>query len=646
MEDRSFVFTKDRIEHAIKVWENAAFTLMDIRHALIKPGDLYQYHTSYFVLLFICGKEGKVGIDETIYQVERFSLFHLSKGVNLTIACKEDWLEYYIVLYKTKDPGFYRKEYLHLMEQENPFQQKFGFLPENPIYFLEQLKRMYEKWIDTSTINRLFAKTTFYQLIYEMYLELYEGKGRGLCLDMVETVKRHIEEHYKEEISIQVLADSVHISTSQLSRLFKAQEMKSPKEYLTDKRLNASKMYLTGSNATIREIALYCGFSDEFCFTKTFKRYNKITPGDFRKITTSQLHDFTIGNPSFLPYNKESSVSLNELKEGGNSMIFKNMKNKALLATAISSLMLLAACQTDVTDTSKEAVAESSKDETTQSAAKANEEESRVIHMEYGDVEIPANPQRVVVAFFQGDLLALGIKPVGTSFNDDAIFANELSDVTIVDAFELNPEAIMELEPDLIIWNNQDDYEELSKIAPTIAMNFYSGLTYKERLNFFGEVFGLEDEAEQLIKDFEGKVAEAKETLTQNGLIDKNVILLENKQQGVLRAFGDNYGRGGEIIYQYLGFSAPERIQTEIIDKEDVYFIDIGYEMLNQYIGDYIFSNEEIDTLATDSMWTSLPAVKEGRLIKVSSGMFWFSDITSMNAQVDFIMESLLKTVK
>ncbi len=329
--------------------------------------------------------------------------------------------------------------------------------------------------------------------------------------------------------------------------------------------------------------------------------------------------------------------------------MFKNINKKVLLATTIFSMLLLGACQSNTTEALKEAGTTTLNEENLQNGTDATKEETkdtRVIQMEYGDVEVPVNAKRVVVAFFQGDLLALGIKPVGTSFNDDAVFAKDLEDVTVVDAFELNPEAIMALEPDLIIWNNPDDYEELSKIAPTIAMNFYSGITYEERLRFFGEIFGLEEKAEQLINDFAVKVNKAKYTLSANGLIDKNVILLENQQQGILRAFGDNYGRGGEIIYQYLGLTAPDRIQTEVIDKEDTSFIDIGYEMLNQYVGDYIFSNEDITELNEDSMWTSLSAVKEGRLIIASSGMFWFSDITSMNAQLDFIVESLLDTVK
>lgn len=316
-------------------------------------------------------------------------------------------------------------------------------------------------------------------------------------------------------------------------------------------------------------------------------------------------------------------------------------KRKSILAAAALSAILLTACGA----ANKGAATEAGLKVTQQAEETTAGKDTRVIKMEYGDVEIPANPKRVVVAFFQGDLLALGIHPVGTSFNDDAVFEQELGDVTVVDAFELNPEAIMELDPDLIIWNNTDDYESLSKIAPTLARNYYD-MEVKDRLAFFGEVFGVPEKAEKIMSDFEKKAEESKKQLSEKGLADKNVILLENQTKGILRVFGDDYGRGGEIIYQYLGLKAPERIQKEVMDQEGVNFIDISYETLKDYVGDYIFSDERIADLKGVEVWESLPAVKEGRLVQNSSGMFWFSDITSMNAQMDFIMDSLLKTVE
>ena len=91
---------------------------------------------------------------------------------------------------------------------------------------------------------------------------------------------------------------------------------------------------------------------------------------------------------------------------------------KSILAVAALTAILLTACGA----ANKGAAPEAGSKVTEQAAGETKEEakaskDTRVIKMEYGDVEIPANPKRVVVAFFQGDLLALGIHPVGTSLS-------------------------------------------------------------------------------------------------------------------------------------------------------------------------------------------------------------------------------------
>ena len=317
------------------------------------------------------------------------------------------------------------------------------------------------------------------------------------------------------------------------------------------------------------------------------------------------------------------------------------MKRLFVSITAVTMIFGLTACgsKTNSDVSNKQAKVSETTDKESESLRETQAEQT--IATLKGDVTIPAQPKRIVVAFFQGDFLALGIKPVGTTFNDDAVFEEELKDVTVIDAWGLNPELVMSLEPDLIIWNNPEEYETLSKIAPTVIMDYYS-MDYSQRLPFFGQITGKEEQAQNLIHAFTEKVAESKTKLTEAEKMDKTIILLENQQAGSLRVFGNDYGRGGELIYNELGFLAPERIMTEVINTEGVSFIDLSYELLEKYSADYIFSDENIKELADNQVFNSLSAVKEGRLIETNSGMFWFSDITSMNAQLDFIVNNIL----
>ena len=88
-----------------------------------------------------------------------------------------------------------------------------------------------------------------------------------------------------------------------------------------------------------------------------------------------------------------------------------------------------------------------------------------------------------------------------------------------------------------------------------------------------------------------------------------------------------------------LGLSAPEKLNEAFIDKTS---IDISYEVLPEYMGDYVLLNTGKDKLVDNKVWENISAVKEGRLIQASSNMFWFNDILSLSKQIDIIANSML----
>lgn len=71
---------------------------------------------------------------------------------------------------------------------------------------------------------------------------------------------------------------------------------------------------------------------------------------------------------------------------------------------------------------------------------------------------------------------------------------------------------------------------------------------------------------------------------------------------------------------------------------------NISMEVLPEYIGDYVFRSvyEGADNLTDNPIWSSIPAIKEGRLIEIDFDFFYYSDIYSINKQLDFVVEKLL----
>uniref|UniRef100_UPI0006D2507B ABC transporter substrate-binding protein n=1 Tax=Clostridium sp. NkU-1 TaxID=1095009 RepID=UPI0006D2507B len=263
--------------------------------------------------------------------------------------------------------------------------------------------------------------------------------------------------------------------------------------------------------------------------------------------------------------------------------------------------------------------------------------ETRVIKTVHGEVEVPADPQRVIVTYCMGDVLALGLKPVATYDAGGKAYEKEVEGLPVWDKFEA--EEILSYDPDLILVVNQEQYDIASKIAPTVWLPF-TELSLEERVRFLGEVLNRQDEAEKALENFEQKLKEAKEELAEKQIMDKTVSIFGTDANGSIWVFGDKWGRGGDLIYSHLGFKAPEIVQNEIIAKDQ--YRDVSMEVIQDYAGDYLILSGDTEELNGNTIWESLPAVKNGRTIPIDFTLFYDIDIYSSSVQLDYLLEAML----
>ncbi|NOU88359.1 helix-turn-helix domain-containing protein [Paenibacillus sp. LMG 31460] len=93
----------------------------------------------------------------------------------------------------------------------------------------------------------------------------------------------YMEQHYERNIAISDVAEAVGISSGHLGRLFKAETGKAPLEYLTEYRLEQGKRLLGDASKSLQSISEAIGYNDVHTFIRFFKKYEGITPGEYRK---------------------------------------------------------------------------------------------------------------------------------------------------------------------------------------------------------------------------------------------------------------------------------------------------------------------------------------------------------------------------
>ena len=311
----------------------------------------------------------------------------------------------------------------------------------------------------------------------------------------------------------------------------------------------------------------------------------------------------------------------------------EKMKKFLSFATLTVTIFLLVACGS------------SSKSENSASADKVELSSKPKIdgfHY-YGD--IPKNPKRIasLSSTYTGYLLQLGFDPVTVTSYDakNPVLMEKVKNAKVLMPEDL--ESIAKQKPDLIVVDASDkNIDELKKIAPTIAID-YGKNDYLEILNRFGQIFGKEKEADQWIADWKSKTADIgkqlKEKLGQNvtftvvGLYEKEIYL-----------FGNNWGRGGEVIYKSLGFDAPQKVKDEVFPSG---YLQVSQETVSEYIGDYVLVAAEDDktgsALYESDVWKSIPAVQQNHILKVDANAFYFNDPLTLEYELKTIQDGLEK---
>ena len=257
------------------------------------------------------------------------------------------------------------------------------------------------------------------------------------------------------------------------------------------------------------------------------------------------------------------------------------------------------------------------------------------------EVEIPARPERI---FYYGetlgDLLALGVDAIGAHnrFNNHSLFQDRLISVADV-GHPINPDKVMGLNPDLIIFANADErqYGRISKIAPTVTFNSFAPLEH--RLHTLGSWLGKQSEADEWLRVYHARAAASWQRL--GPLLTPgetaSVFIYEHGR----RLFVMGMAGFSSALYHPSGFRPAKPIQ-QMLDG-GTGFEEIAEPDLPAYAGDRIFmlipenpeSKAAMERMMRSPLWHSLPAARSGRVHLVDAVKWNYADALTRELLLD-----------
>ncbi len=258
-----------------------------------------------YALLYV--KRGTLVItsSDRIFDVQKDRFALILKGEKHITSVPEK-CEYYKLCFDVEHPSHINNsEFLNILktinqedEKESRAQSVF-LIPENgynihdnkiAVRFskLREIQKIKNKW---SPYMMHYSLSLFLSEMTRAYLSIYKA-DKEPALQAVSLVtgliKHWVEQNYQKNPNIKEIAEIFGYNSRYLTTLFRESTGFTLIEYIHKVKLDKSKQLLCSSSLSIKDIAYSAGFDSDKYFMKLFKKFEEMTPSEYRKLFSKQ----------------------------------------------------------------------------------------------------------------------------------------------------------------------------------------------------------------------------------------------------------------------------------------------------------------------------------------------------------------------
>lgn len=238
-------------------------------------------HThNHMELFFIVGGKGQFQIQDQLYPVNINNLVIINPNVSHTeVSLNAQPLEYIVL-------GI---EGIELATSENSNGQ---------FCILDHVESVEISSCLRNILREMELKNTGYEDVCQAYMEILVIRLMRNTALAVPTepqvvsanrqcaaVRRYIDLHFKESLTLEQLAEEAHMNKFYLSHAFKREYGISPINYMISRRIEESKYLLAETDLSMSQISQLLGFSSLSYFSQVFRRTQSISPKEYRQGT-------------------------------------------------------------------------------------------------------------------------------------------------------------------------------------------------------------------------------------------------------------------------------------------------------------------------------------------------------------------------
>ena len=148
-----------------------------------------------------------------------------------------------------------------------------------------QINNVFNKLVEIWTLKlpgyEFITRTLLQQLLIEIYQNKKNNRTNYSTSLKVEKIIEYMRREINNRLTLDDLSDLVQLSPAYLSRVFKETTGYSVIEFFNKIKVDEAKKLIIEGDKKVREVAQILGFTDEFYFSRLFKKIEGINPSEF-----------------------------------------------------------------------------------------------------------------------------------------------------------------------------------------------------------------------------------------------------------------------------------------------------------------------------------------------------------------------------
>ena len=238
---------------------------------------------NYTELFYIIGGDGQFLIDDEKFPVRAHQLVIVNPNIMHTELSYEARPLEYIVLgiegLEISIPGTNEGRYCI-----------YTFSGSNKVLNCMQsiLREMQEREQEHQMVCQAYMDILVVQLMRNTSTSMTQVADSSPTNRQCAMVRRYIDNHYKEKLTLDLLATEAKVNKYYLVHAYKQAYGISPINYMISRRIQEGKRLLAETDLSLSQISGILGFSSASYFSQSFRKAEAISPADYRKTNTTK----------------------------------------------------------------------------------------------------------------------------------------------------------------------------------------------------------------------------------------------------------------------------------------------------------------------------------------------------------------------